>query len=445
MGSFALGIAFAAASVVLFGVFAVPTKSSRVGDGMFFQWVMCSAILVCGIVAWMVQCGVGHNAAISSYASTCPQFEPVSSLGGAIWCISNLLLVPIVNCIGIGMCMLTWGMVECLTGWASGRFGLGINAEELSSPTLNSVGVSLAFLSLLCVVSIQPSTSEEPEGSSVAAAEGYPREASVFVRKDADSVGVAEGGESRPLLSAKVSPPLPAFDEAVIGGSLKGAFLPSASAAGTLSIQSEGASPTKAAGDLPPPPPPPPIDTKFFASFSPLARRAVGFGMCIVAGTLSGSTFLPPQYVVDRATNYAAGGGGLAGAPFPGASLSLLDHLFSHFVGIWLMSSAVFFGYAVLCRCGVFRLQVFAEEIVPYGAAGFLWGVAMIAWFIANENLSIVIAYPLVTMGPGIVSMAIGWIAFREIAGLRNIVLLFLSQSIYLAASVCMVLSSASK
>lgn len=118
MGSETLGLVSVALAVALFGSFALPTKSSATGDGVFFQWVMCTAIFFVGIGVHFVQCSIGHNAGITSNAATCPQFEPMASLGGAIWCTSNLLLVPLVDVIGMGMTMMSEWWVSQTEGIA---------------------------------------------------------------------------------------------------------------------------------------------------------------------------------------------------------------------------------------------------------------------------------------------------------------------------------------
>jgi hypothetical protein len=93
MTTLVTGLAAAGASVVLFGVFPFPTRTSPTGNGIAFQFFMCLGISAAGTAAYAVQCVLG---------ATCPQFIPLASAGGALWALSNLLLVPIVDCIGVG-------------------------------------------------------------------------------------------------------------------------------------------------------------------------------------------------------------------------------------------------------------------------------------------------------------------------------------------------------
>ena len=70
-----------------------------------------------------------------------------------------------------------------------------------------------------------------------------------------------------------------------------------------------------------------------------------------------------------------------------------------------------------------------------------VWGLAMVCWFVANANLELVISFPIVTMGPGLVNMFYGCWLFNEVSGLRNYLLLAASVALYALASVVIVLS----
>lgn len=51
----------------------------RAGDGVFFQWVFCSAVWLFGLM-------------VGAYRGF-PQFQPVAMLGGALWCTGATLLI----------------------------------------------------------------------------------------------------------------------------------------------------------------------------------------------------------------------------------------------------------------------------------------------------------------------------------------------------------------
>lgn len=230
---------------------------------------MCCAIYVVGITVHFIQCAAGHNAAIVSTRNTCPQFEPLAAVGGVIWCTSNLLLVPLVDSIGVGMTMMLWGMSEMMAGWATARFGMfHLNAESVTVPWMNYCGIVLAFASLLLVMLVKPDVTEH------SSAKGGPAPAAQPLN------GSGESGYHE--LRASPAP----CDQ---------------------------------------------LETKWTDRLSPLQRRWFGICGSLLAGALSGSTFVAPQYVVDQTTKYV---GPLIDAPFPGASTQpVVFPLHRHFCG----------------------------------------------------------------------------------------------------------------
>ena len=60
-----------------------------------------------------------------------------------------------------------------------------------------------------------------------------------------------------------------------------------------------------------------------------------------------------------------------------------------------------------------------------------MWAIANTSWFIANTTLSMSVAFPIITSGPGIISALWGVFVFNEIVGKRNYI--FLSVSIVLS------------
>ena len=76
-------------------------------SGIFFQFIMCVAILIVGIIIDAVR---GF-----------PRIIPLAMLTGVLWATGNALVVPIVHCSGLGLGLLLWSSVTLLSGWASGR------------------------------------------------------------------------------------------------------------------------------------------------------------------------------------------------------------------------------------------------------------------------------------------------------------------------------------
>ena len=366
------GLLAIGAAVALYALFSLPARACVTGDGILFQLLMCLGVFLVGVVVLLAQCAA---------ESACPELSPLAMLGGGIWCISNVLLVPIVKCIGVGRAMLTWGLWECIAGWATGRFGLfGLRVEDPRDPVLNFVGVGLVLLALAVV-------------SFAADAESGPAVQAMLLSDEADA-------EATALLHSKPS----------AGGSaaVLAALLKAPDEAGDAHFNEHGYDPT--------------------ASLSPPLKRAFGLCACVVAGCLSGSTFTPPQLVVDRAAEQ-------------GMALDLFDLIFSHYSGILLTSTTIFAIYCVATRNRPWASN--AAMIGPALLSGMCWGLAGAAWFVANARLSIVIALPIITVGPGILTLLIGGLFFGEVRGVRQISLLSVAVVIFISAAVCITLSGA--
>lgn len=463
-----VGLISVSAAVILFGSFAAPVKASKTGDGIFFQWVMCSAIFVVGILFNFAVCSSDSN-------GQCPPFQPFASIGGAIWCLSNILLVPLVDTIGLGLTLFIWGVWESLAGWLPARFGLGLNKEAVNNQALNYGGVALTLMSLVVLTLVQPSvanvTAAEAAGRATAV---QPLHKTIEEKEvhdgNASAVEEGEGGEGS--LRQRL---IPTSAGAAAHLSLNGES--SASSSSSVKPEGEGESGAGAAKEA----------SKWTDRLSPTQKRLFGAVGCAVAGSLSGSTFTPAQHVIDATTNWQKAGNPSVPAPFgPNASLKLSDYVLSHFTGIWLTSTLAFTLYWVLKRrkaiwrkvarlfsCkragntsktvspiagaasgslsaglpgegeseGDWQVEIFPDEIPAYALAGLLWGVAMLCWFFGITSLSIVISFPLVTLGPGIVSVLWGILLWKEIEGKRNLLLVLAATLVYCAGAVCIVMS----
>lgn len=129
-------------AVLGFGSNFIPLKRVKIGDGVFFQFIMCCAIFMTSIPVVIVQ--------------KFPQMHGLALLGGFLWCTGNMLCPIAIRCIGMGLGLLVWGSVSMIMGWASGRFGLfGLTKQSVSDPTLNTIGVVVAIIGLLVFLQVQ--------------------------------------------------------------------------------------------------------------------------------------------------------------------------------------------------------------------------------------------------------------------------------------------------
>ena len=316
----ALGLGCASGAVALFGTNYLPLKQYSVGDGFFFQLMLCTGI-------WLV----GMLVAIASPSAR--SFEPLAALGGAVWCTGQLSVTTIVGTIGLAKGLIIWGSTAMLAGWACGVFGLlGVSsqADGIYSWPLNVSGLLLSLASLGVSLFLQP------EAASVSA-----KPASGLTQR------LMEQGEG----------------------------------SGGPAVQTGG----------------------------PTSGAALGTCLALGAGLFFGTNFNGAQHVIDRAGS----------AAYPHASTHSVDYVPSQFGGILLASVAYFGLYAA---CSGNRPAVHAEVALPALVSGLMWGTADALWFVANENLGFVVAFPIVLAGPGSVASVLGF-ALGELKGTRNALL----------------------
>nr|XP_039250599.1 transmembrane protein 144-like [Styela clava] len=136
----------AGVAVVFFGSNFVPVKKYDTGDGVFFQWILCVAIWMTGLIVNAVQ--------------SFPKFYGLAMLGGVLWSTGNMCVVPIIKTIGLGLGLLIWGSFNLLSGWASGRFGwFGLHKEIPNNTTFNYISIGLAMLSTVFWLFVESDTS----------------------------------------------------------------------------------------------------------------------------------------------------------------------------------------------------------------------------------------------------------------------------------------------
>ena len=181
---------------------------------------------------------------IVQVARDSPHFQPFAMLGGALWCTGNIMAVPTIQCMGMGLGMLIWGATNMLLGWASGKFGLfGLNPDDISDSTLNYAGVATALVALGCYFFITPN---EPN----------------TLRKS-----FSRGSVSKPLLNTTDGDLERVTEEAYIKQQAE-------DEEGTL-----------------------------FSNLSPSAARLLGIFMASIMGLFFGVSFDPAQYLMDTHDN----------------------------------------------------------------------------------------------------------------------------------------------
>ncbi|GAA6222041.1 transmembrane protein 144 isoform X1 [Lates japonicus] len=162
----------------------------------------------------------------------------------------------------------------------------------------------------------------------------------------------------------------------------------------------------------------------------PKTRRFIGCLLAVVSGLLYGSSFAPILYIKSHSSCHDS--------MFHGASVYDLDYVYAQCSGIFVASTVYF---AIYCAAMNNRPRVYSRAILPGLLSGLMWSLATYCWFLANNYLSAVITFPIVTAGYGLVAALWGSLVFREIKGLANCFIFFLASCVVLTGSLLTAIS----
>uniref|UniRef100_A0A3P8V0I5 Transmembrane protein 144b n=2 Tax=Cynoglossus semilaevis TaxID=244447 RepID=A0A3P8V0I5_CYNSE len=136
----------------------------------------------------------------------------------------------------------------------------------------------------------------------------------------------------------------------------------------------------------------------------PKMRRFIGCTLAIISGLLFGCTFTPISYIKSRSS--------CEDSVYYGASNYELDYVYAENCGIFLTSTVYFVIYCAAMRN---RPRVYSRVVLPALCSGLMWALATYCWFMANNYLSAVITFPIVTAGYGLVAGLWGAVVFKEV------------------------------
>jgi len=115
-----------------------------------------------------------------------------------------------------------------------------------------------------------------------------------------------------------------------------------------------------------------------------------------------------------------------------------IDFAFVHFAGIYLLNSAVMIVYIVLKRN---KPEIYPNMILSSITSGAMWGIATIGLLYSSSYLGFTVGYPLVAIGPSLVSTFWNVVVFKEITGVRNLIILGCSLAFALIGVVLLAVS----
>lgn len=162
----------------------------------------------------------------------------------------------------------------------------------------------------------------------------------------------------------------------------------------------------------------------------PKTRRIIGCLLAVVVGLLYGACFVPVLYIKNHSS--------CRDSIFYGASVYDLDYVHAQTSGVFLASAVYFTIYCVVMKN---KPRVYPRAILPGFLSGLMWTTGTYCWFIANNYLSAVVTFPIVTAGYGLVAALWGSLVFKEIKGLVNGIIFFFATCVVLAGSMLTAIS----
>ncbi|EYC41514.1 hypothetical protein Y032_0566g22 [Ancylostoma ceylanicum] len=296
------------------------------GKWFFVQWVECSVVLIVGFIINIIR---GF-----------PQFEWVAAIGGVLYATGNVLCVPIVNGLGMGIGFLIWGSMQTIVGWSVARFGLfsWLAPTDVKNDAMNYIGMVIVLVSGILFI---------------------------FVKHgDHDSKAVSYEGDQ------------------------------------TVNLNVES-------------PPSPPIykSSKPMIDKAQLLYKIPYVLMTCVLAVLHGLMMTPIEILQQRHPSHD--------------EFKVFDYTWSFYSTVFFFSTIYFFIYCIVRRE---KAYVDRELVIPAACYGLLWSSGMTFWFLSSHKLSQVVAYPITTRLPAIVSATVDVLIFKSITGRSN--LLFLAAAI---------------
>ncbi|XP_010741217.2 transmembrane protein 144b isoform X1 [Larimichthys crocea] len=162
----------------------------------------------------------------------------------------------------------------------------------------------------------------------------------------------------------------------------------------------------------------------------PKTRRLIGYLLAVVSGLLYGSSFVPILYIKTHSSCHDS--------MFHGASVYDLDYVYAQCSGIFIASTVYF---AIYCAAMNNKPRIYSRAILPGLLSGIMWALATYCWFLANNYLSAVITFPIISAGYGLVAALWGSLVFREIKGLANCSIFLLASCVVLTGSLLTAIS----
>ncbi|GBG24077.1 Transmembrane protein 144 [Hondaea fermentalgiana] len=353
----------------------IVTKQHDMGDGMTFQFLQCTGILLVGVMTLVFSLDVPRSPDYEKFPMP-DKYALISSegiLGGVVWCLGNLMTIPIVRRVGIGLGLSLWNGTATVVSFAMSRASIiGLKPQTLHPLWAGYFGAFLGVLSLVVFAFIDADGNEEAD-ANVDAASGHQRictasgdvdceadchangngDASSYARienNEQESSRRASAGSSGTDASTPLLEPIPSEIEERVVAMYENLLQ-------TVEDATHG--------------------HPEVASDKEARARFEGIVMCLLAGTLYGIQFVP---LTVHSMQY----------PKPENLSDVIYQMrftFSQFLGIYVTSALAFFLYCFVRknRPVILAKEAFAPSIV----SGMMWGIACMGSMVAVSDMGL--------------------------------------------------------
>jgi hypothetical protein len=172
-------------------------------------------------------------------------------------------------------------------------------------------------------------------------------------------------------------------------------------------------------------------DFPFLNRLSNPVQKALGCALAATAGSFFGMIFIPDQYIRDHSDKF------IYKNDIP--PKNGLYYVSSQYSGILLSSISYFIIYAIFKRN---RPNINPSIALPAMISGAMWATANVGFIVAISVLKSAVAYPIVSVLPGIVTSLWSLFWFKEIQGKQNYLVLAFGMLVRCLAAVLSGLSA---
>lgn len=328
-------------------------------DGLTFQFLQCTGILLVGVMTLVFSLDVPRSPDYEKFPMP-DKYALISSegiLGGVVWCLGNLMTIPIVRRVGIGLGLSLWNGTATVVSFLTSRSTmLGLKPQQLHPLWAGYFGALLGVLSLVAFSYIE--NCDEDNGESNAdhyteiqdncesQRQQQQQISSAACRRDSQD-RQSEGTESSSDVSTPLLQPESNEDTNIL----------------YINLLETVENVTNGRVDV--------LKNK------ETRNRTEGVIMCLIAGTLYGFQFVP---LTVHSMQY----------PKPENISDIIYQMrfcFSQFLGIYIMSAAAFLIYCVSRQNRPLILD--REAIAPSILSGMLWGMGAMGSMVAVSDLGL--------------------------------------------------------